>query len=256
MMTIEHIQFDNNLNQRLSGRIYKPGNPGDTGIVFSHGLFSSKDGYKITKLADDIVSTGHALMTFDFSFSGESEGHISDLSALQEVEDLASAVRFFKDSGIKKIHLMGSSMGAAVTLLYASREEPAVESLILIATPVDIRTLFLSSAGITDIESLPENGMSAVDGIPIRNSFFREVSEINMREAIKKIGVPVLAFHGGRDTVVDPGNILLLEDDLRTFVKTVVIDDGDHNLTRDIDICLMQETIVRWLTEEYMIAYA
>jgi pimeloyl-ACP methyl ester carboxylesterase len=256
MMTVEDIHFDNNLNQRLSGRIYKPDNPGDAGVVFSHGLFSSKDGYKITRLAGDIVSSGHALMAFDFSFSGQSGGHISDISVLQEVADLAAAVRFFKDSGMKKIHLMGSSMGAAVTLLYASRGEPALSSLILIATPADIRTLLLSSAGIADLESLSENGMTAVEGIPIKNSFFREVSEIDMREAIKKIRVPVLAIHGGKDSVVDPGNVELLEDGLETFVKTVVIDDGDHNLTRDKDIRFLKETIINWITDEYMTAYA
>jgi hypothetical protein len=95
-MSVEEITFENNLNKRLSGRIYRPDKPGDTGVVFSHGLFSSKDGYKITRLAGDIVSSGHALMAFDFSFSGESGGSISDISVLQEVADLAAAVRFFK----------------------------------------------------------------------------------------------------------------------------------------------------------------
>jgi pimeloyl-ACP methyl ester carboxylesterase len=255
-MTAEDITFENNLNQRLSGRIYWPDKPGDTGVVFSHGLFSSKDGYKITMLAGDIVSSGHALMAFDFSFSGESGGNISDISVLQEVADLAAAVLFFKKSGIKKIHLMGSSMGAAVTLLYASRGDPAISSLILIATPVDIRTLFLSPAGIADASSLPEDGMTAIEGIPIRNSFFREVSEIDINESLKKINVPVLAIHGGKDSVVDPKNVDFLEDGIETFVKTVIIDDGDHNLTREQDLRILKETILNWITDEYMTANA
>lgn len=255
-MTVEEITFENNLNQRLSGRIYRPDTPGDTGVVFSHGLFSSKDGYKITRLAGDIVSSGHALMSFDFSFSGETGGRISDISVLQEVADLAAAVRFFKESGIKKIHLMGSSMGATVTLLYASRIDPAISSLILIATPVDIRTLFLTSLGIADAASLPENGMTPVEGIPIRNSFFTEVSEIDMQEVLQKIRVPVLAIHGGKDSVVDPKNVDILEDGLETFVKTVVIDDGDHNLTRDKDLRFIKDTILSWLTNEHMTTHA
>jgi putative redox protein len=255
-MTVEEIKFENNLSQRLAGRIYRPDTPGNIGVIFSHGLFSSKDGYKITRLAEDIVSSGHSLMAFDFSFSGESEGNISDISLLQEVADLAAAVRFFKDCGVEKIHLMGSSMGAAVTLLYASRGDPVISSLILIATPVDIRALFLTSAGIADVESLPENGMTEIEGIPIRNSFFREVSKIDMRDVLEKIRVPVLAIHGGRDSVVDPKNVGMLEDGLETFVKTVVIDDGDHNLTRDKDLRFLKDTILNWLTDEHMTAYA
>jgi len=255
-MIIEKITFANNLNQDLAGRIYRPDKPGDIGVIFSHGLFSSKDGYKITRLAEDIVLSGHTLMAFDFSFSGESGGRISDISVFQEVEDLAAAVRYFKESGIKKIHLMGSSMGAAVTLLYASSGEPAISSLILIATPVDVRALFLTSIGIADAESLPENGMTEIEGTPIRNSFFREVSAIDMRSALRNIRVPVLAIHGGMDAVVDPKNVDILEDGLETFIKTIIIDDGDHNLTRDIDLRFLKDTIVGWITDEYMTAYA
>ena len=143
---------------------------------------------------------------------------------------------------------MGSSMGAAVTLLYAARGDESIRSLILIAAPVDLRTLMLSGAGITDIRSLPEDGMTAIDGIPIKNTFFREIDRIDMTAAVSAIRVPVLAFHGGQDPVVDPRNAELLEELLVPFTKTVIIDDGDHNLTRDIDIRLMKETIIEWLT--------
>jgi pimeloyl-ACP methyl ester carboxylesterase len=251
MTTIENIRFNNNLGRPLAGRVYRPEHPGVSGIIFSHGLFSTKDGYKITRLAQDIIATGHSLMVFDFSSCGESGGDIADLSVLQEVEDLAAAVEFFRGSGIDKIHLMGSSMGAAVTLLYAARENAAVVSLILIATPADFRDMFPGNEGVTGGAPQSENGMTAIDGFRIKNSFFREIAGIDMRDALRKIRVPVLAFHGGMDGVVDPRNTGILEDELTTFVKTVVIDDGDHNLTREEDIRLMKETISGWLTENF-----
>ena len=158
---------------------------------------------------------------------------ISDLSVLQEVEDLAAAVAYFKESGIDTIHLMGSSMGAAVTLLYAARGDAAVQSLILIAAPVDFKNMFPEITGARGAASFAEDGMTTLDGVSIKNSFFREIAAIDMPGALRKVRVPVLAFHGGRDTVVDPRNAGILEDELSTFVKTVVIEDGDHNLTRD-----------------------
>ncbi|MBP7734440.1 MAG: alpha/beta hydrolase [Spirochaetes bacterium] len=255
MISVESITFSNNVGRRLAGRIYRDDKAGDTGIIFSHGLFSSKDGYKITRMADDLAATSHPLMTFDFSCAGESGGPISDLSILQEVEDLASAVSYFKERGIKRIHLMGSSMGAAVSMLYASRKDPAIESLMLIAAPVDILAIFTGATGITDPSTLPPDGMTSVEGIGIKNAFFLEIPTINMVEAIRMIGVPVLAIHGGRDAVVDPKNIEILEDNLATFTKTVVIDDGDHELTRDKDIRFIRDTVVAWLAEEYS-AYA
>jgi uncharacterized protein len=246
-MTVEEINFTTSTGRSLSGRLYGPGADGDTGIVFSHGLFANKDGYKITRLAPDLAAAGFRVLAFDFSYAVGSGDDISDLSVMQEVEDLSAAVAFAGSRGFRNIHLMGSSMGAAVTLLYASRGDDSIRSLILIATPVDIRTLLLDGAGIAKAASLPEDGMTAIDGIPIKNAFFREIEGIDMEEAVRKVRVPVLAFHGGRDSVVDPENAELLDEYLETHVKTVIIDDGDHNLTRDIDIRLMKETIVEWL---------
>ena len=248
MMTAEEIHFTTSTGRRLSARLYASGTAGDTGIVFSHGLFSNKDGYKITRLAPDLAEAGYRILAFDFSYATGSGGDVSDLSVLQEVEDLAAAAAFAKGRGFRNIHLMGSSMGAAVTLLYAARGDESVRSLILIATPVDIRTLLLSGAGISDAGSLPEHGTTSIDSIPLKNAFFREIERIDMEDAVRKVRVPVLAFHGGRDSVVDPENADLLEEYLETFVKTVVIDDGDHNLTRDIDLRLMKETILEWLS--------
>ncbi|OHD71615.1 MAG: hypothetical protein A2W19_15220 [Spirochaetes bacterium RBG_16_49_21] len=246
-MIVEDIEFYNNLKQRLAGRIYKTGGAPDSGVVFSHGLFSNKDGYKITRLAKDIAATGQMLLTFDFSFSGESGGSISELSILQEANDLACAVEYARRRGAKTIHLMGSSMGALVTLIYASRHGKTVASLILIAAPVDIKQIFLSDAGVTDIDSLPENGSTTIENTAINNTFFREISAIAMAEALKKITVPVMAIHGGRDAVVDPANVDLLEKYLTYPLKKIIIEGGDHSLTRDSDIEVLRHEIVSWL---------
>lgn len=246
--------FRNNLGQRLAGRIYHTAAALDSGIVFSHGLFSSKDGYKITRLSDAIVSTGIPLMTFDFSFAGESEGRIADLSVLQETKDLAAAIRWASENlGWRRYHLMGSSMGAAVTLLHASEYPAGIESLVLIATPVDLRRLVFAGAGMdaAALSSLPEEGTRNIDGIEVPTSFFRELAGIDMTAAARKIACPVLAFHGGHDAVVDPENLRLLGENLSGPLTTVLIDDGDHNLTRDGDIRLIGKEIAGWLAGAY-----
>lgn len=249
-MRVQDASFNNNRGRRISARLYRGGSTG-TGMIFSHGLFANKDGYKITRLAESIVSAGADLLTFDFSYAGGSGGSISEISLLQEVEDLASAVQFFKGQGVKRIHLMGSSLGAAVTLLYAARQDEAVSSLILIATPVDIHRLLITSAGIQNPNDLPEDGYTPLEGVPIRNGFYREVASIDVPAAIQKISVPVLAIHGMCDAVVDPTNVGLLKEYLRRPIRTVFIAEGDHSLTRDSDIRLMAEEIAGWILGRY-----
>jgi pimeloyl-ACP methyl ester carboxylesterase len=243
-MIVENVHICNNLNQLLPGRIYRTETESEAAVVFSHGLFSNKDGYKITRLARDIVSSGYTLLTFDFSFTGESGGSMSDLSLFQEVRDLASAIVFIKGRGVKHVHLMGSSMGALVTMVCASGLFPSPDSLMLIATPVDVRSTFLANGG---IGSYPENGSTIIDDVPIKNKFFRELYGINMEEILKKIISPVLAIHGGRDAVVDRSNVGLLEIYLPRGLKKIIIEDGDHNLTRDSDIEMLRDAVISWL---------
>ena len=246
-MTKEDVFFLNKKNTRISGRIYRADSVSETGVIFCHGLFSSKDGCKITALAEDIVIAGYTLLTFDFSFTGESGGNLSEMSVLQEVDDLRCAFRFFKEYGIKKIHLIGSSMGGVVTLLFASGRDYNPESLVLLATPIRLKELMHGISGIDDANSLNENGMTLVDGVFLNNFFFKELSEIDMLASVRGIDKPVLIIHGSRDEVVNASDAESLNRELRCDKKLFFIKDGDHSLTRDTDILFLKKTIIKWL---------
>ena len=58
MMIIDNFKFKNLRDIELAGRIYRKSDDQKTGIIFSHGLFSSKDGYKITQMAGSILNSG------------------------------------------------------------------------------------------------------------------------------------------------------------------------------------------------------
>ena len=185
-------------------------------------------------------------MTFDFTFSGESSGNITDISVSEEVEDLKCAIRFFKNKGIEKIHLMGSSMGASVTILTASTNMFEIESLILIATPVTF-TQLLPDKNKIEIDSLDHNGYTFITGIKVNNRFIKELFEIDMLAAIKNIRIPSLLIHGKKDAVVDSSNLDSFIRNSPSKCTSIIIEDGDHNLTRDSDINLISENIKSWL---------
>jgi len=246
MTKIDNFTFRNMKGIELSARIYLPDVPCGKGVIFSHGLFSSKDGYKIKKMAEGIVNCGYTLMTFDFTFSGESPGNIADISVMDEVNDLFSAIKIFREKGISKLHLMGSSMGAAVSVIAASESDVKFESLILIATPLDLLGI------IPDItpekaDLLEPSGYTSVQGIKLKNSFFKEIRNINMPEAVRRIKSPVILFHGGTDEVVKFSNHELFMENIKTEASAYVIPDGDHNLTRESDIDFMMRKISEWL---------
>ena len=116
-MYTEEFLFPGIAGHDLSGRIYCDNPENKSGVIFSHGLFSSMDGYKITRLAQSIVSSGYSLMTFNFSSAENFENNTRNLSILRQVRELECAADEFIKRGVERLHLMGSSMGSAVTLL-------------------------------------------------------------------------------------------------------------------------------------------
>lgn len=245
-MLIENFKFLNHHGLELAGRIYRQNTDCKSGLIFSHGLFSSKDGYKITRLADTIVNSGFALMTFDFTFAGESQGNIIDISLSEEVEDLKAAIVFFKSKGISKIHLMGSSMGAAVTILTASLDLFEIESLILIAAPLSF-TKLIPDIKREEIISLDPDGYTSISGVKVNNRFIKEIFQVDMIGAVKKIKCPALIVHGKMDEIVDFENCKTFIQNFNPEHSSLFIDDGDHNLTRDSDIVLISKNLKEWL---------
>ncbi|HOO71255.1 MAG TPA: alpha/beta hydrolase [Spirochaetota bacterium] len=246
-MGSEKIFFNSQSGFRLCGRMFSGEKKTGKGLIFSHGLFSTKDGYKITRMADTIVEAGYDLLTYDFSYAGESGGTLADISILKSLEDLESAVDFFRGLGYKEIHLMGSSMGGAVSTLYAGKHPRVPASLISIATPLDLKALYADNMQIKDVSSLPDDGFSVLDGIAIKNSFFKEISGVDMTEVIHSIRCPVLIIHGKKDAIVSFGNTGLFIDNLHAPYKTLFIENGDHNLTQDAELELIKKEISEWL---------
>jgi esterase/lipase len=263
-VNVEEVNFYNNKFQKLAAKIYSHTEMSANGVIYCHGMFSGKDGYKITRLAESIVNAGFTLFTFDFSFAERfgdkisagdnsstgdkiSGGIISELSILQEVDDLNSAYHFFRKCGMNRINLIGSSMGGLVSLLFSSVSGDAISSQTLIATPILLNELLMNMANTSDAGALPENGFTEVDGRQIHNKFFKEAMEINIEKAIVNSAVPTLIIHGAKDTVVSLNNAVALAKFLHSEKRMVLIEGGDHNLTRDSDLKILRENILEWL---------
>ncbi len=249
IMNITDIRFSNNKGLTLAGRIYSGDSPSKNGVIFCHGLFSSKDAYKLVQMSHGIVAAGFNVLSFDFSFAGDSGGDFSDFSILQEVEDLRSAVRFFLDTGITNLHLIGSSMGGVVLLLFASESFPQIKSLSVIATPVKLYELLGKLTNISDFGALPVDGMTPIDGVKVKNTFFREVLSIDMINHMAKIKTPVLILHGEHDDVVDFSNAHLISQSIPAVQRVVLVQDGNHHLTRPSDIRILQHNIISWMLQ-------
>ena len=250
-MNIE--EFDINRGDAvLRARLYIPGRPAEACVVFSHGLFSSKDGYKITLLAKDIVTAGCALLTFDFSWRASPDPAVSGISLSDEIDDLEAAVEAALSRGYGRVHLAGSSMGAAVSLLFYGRGPAAVDkvdSMILIAPPFDLEELIMLNKSGDGAGSPGQAELTAEESGFLKDKFFSEVRELNPALRIGSVDIPVLCIHGEFDSVVPVKNSFRIRDISPSGSRIVVIPGGDHNLTDQKSLEILRHEITSWLRE-------
>lgn len=124
---MEKVYFMNQLGVKLAGHLYP--SEGHPLILFSHGFFSDKSSRgRFDRFAETLSRNGYAVLLFDYSGSGESEGPFSDVS--QKTEDLLAASDFVKKLGYQKIGYYGHSLGARICLEAYLKDQNA-EAMVL-----------------------------------------------------------------------------------------------------------------------------
>lgn len=163
------------------------------------------------------------------------------------MQDLSAVVNFALAENYSGLHLIGSSMGAAVTLLYYAEGIKCAEkilSMALIAPPFDLEELI---SGIRDASLSGPEGVTLIQGIPINNGFFEEIKKMNPAKRISAIDIPTLCIHGKLDNVVPHQNSTQINSISAHGSRLVIIPDGDHNLTAENHLAIIGDEISKWL---------
>jgi uncharacterized protein len=109
-------------------------------VVFAHGYRGNRADKPALPTAKSLVDSGISVLLFDFRNSGESDGKLTTVGALEK-DDLISAVKFMESKGYGKqgIGLIGFSMGAATSLV-AVADLPEVKAVIADSPFADLTT--------------------------------------------------------------------------------------------------------------------
>lgn len=196
-MTGERVDFCNARGERLAGRVH--GALHTTAVISCHGMLSSKEGHKHVLLAHEISHAGLGFLRFDFAGCGESEGSLYDLSLSDRVADLDAALDYLARRGVERFGLFGSSLGGAVALLAAARDERVVA----IATVAAVgHPALLIEANTYACNAFDTQGYVDTDDGPIGRGFLDDAREHNVIASVRVLRAPLLVFHGEDDRVV------------------------------------------------------
>ena len=210
----------------------------DTTIFFFGGYSSDMTGTKATALNNWTESNGINYLRFDYSGHGQSSGDLSKgtLSCW-----LGEAEFFFEKFKSKKNIIIGSSMGGWIALLTALKNID-VNGLIGIASAPDFTKNEWDRLSETEKEEFKSNGsiLFPDDDYGDYEVFYEFVKDGFQHEILNdkiEITCPVRLLHGKLDKVIAYNVSEKIIEQLSTSDKSLtIIEDGDHNLSRQEDL--------------------
>ena len=215
-------------------------------VVFLPGFASDMRGAKAEALAGACAAAGRAMLRFDYSGHGESDGAFADGTICVWLADALAVIDARSDG---KLILVGSSMGGWIALLAALARPARVAGLVGIAAAPDFtETLMWEAMAPAERAALIAHGCLDVPsqyGPPTRVT--RALIEDGRRHLLLggpiPLDVPVRLLHGQRDPDVPWETALRVADRVAgADVRITLVKDGDHRLSRPADLALICHT--------------
>lgn len=221
------------------------------GVVFLPGFRSDMQGSKALALREHCAATGRALLRFDYSGHGASEGRFEDGTIGQWAADAIAALDALTEGPQV---LVGSSMGGWIALLMARARPARVAGLIGIAPAPDFtETLMWPAFTEAQRAEIMQRGVLHLpseygDPTPITRALIEDGKRQNVLGAPIPIGGPVRILQGMRDPDVPWRHALRVVDAIAgDDVRLHLIKDGDHRLSRPEDLRLLTQTLDQML---------
>ncbi len=187
----------------LSGNLQIPEQTLKGAVLLSHCFTCSKS-LKITRrLATGIEAGGYAVLRYDFTGLGESEGDFAETTVTTNIADITAAAQYLEGRGFGNCAMVGHSLGGAATLL-AAEGVPDARAVVAVSAPAGpehVTHLFTQE----DIGAALEQGRATVSiagrKFDISGEFFEDMKNLCI-ERNARLNRPLLVVHGPPDTIV------------------------------------------------------
>ncbi|AFK21653.1 alpha/beta hydrolase [Pyrococcus sp. ST04] len=173
----------------------------DKTIVLLHGYTSSRwDETYIKPALKFLAEAGYNVLLFDFRAHGESEGTKTTVGD-KELIDLLSAIDWLENRGLRRIGVVGFSMGAIVTIRGLGEDE-RIACGVADSPPIYMEKT--AARGVKYFANLPEFLYPLIKPFTI---IFSGGKIVNVIEYAGKIRKPLLLIAGKKDPLVKPEEV-------------------------------------------------
>ncbi len=246
-MPTERFQFLGFGGVQLAAALDIPEGPVHAYALFAHCFTCGKDALAARRIAVALSAKGIAVLRFDFTGLGSSEGDFANSTFSSNVADLVRAA-----DHLRKIHkapalLIGHSLGGAAVLA-AAAQIPDATAVVTIGAPSD--PTHVTGQFADSIEKIRQQGEAQVSlaGRPftIKRAFLEDIGEHNLMGHVTKLHKALLVMHSPTDATVGIDNatrIFVAAKHPKSFVSLA---GADHLLSDRRDAAYAADVIAAW----------
>jgi len=247
-MASTKVTFTNSNGYQLSAKLEQPVNQHPHSYaIFAHCFTCNKNLNAVRNISRALNQAGIAVLRFDFTGLGESEGDFADSNFTSNVEDLEAAANYLAENHAAPSLLIGHSLGGAAVIHVADRIASA-KAIVTIGAPHDpahVKHLFKEHS---DTIATAGEAEVSIGGRPfkVKKQFLEDIAEHSQEEKIKNLKRALLILHSPQDLTVPIENAAKIYLEARHPKSFVTLDGADHLLSNKGDSQYAGQLIASW----------
>lgn len=247
-MPRKKVSFAGHDGQRLVGLLELPDSEPRACAVFAHCFTCSKDIAAASRISRALTSHGLAVLRFDFTGLGNSDGDFANTNFSTNLDDLIEAAKFLESEYEGPALLIGHSLGGAAVLAAAHRIS-SVTAVVTIGAPSSakhVEALFADTKNqiLDDDEAQVSLGGRE---FTIKRQFIEDIDRYSTTEHIGQLRKALLVFHSPVDNIVSIDEASRIYAAARHPKSFISLDKADHLLSNADDSTYVAEVISSWM---------
>jgi uncharacterized OsmC-like protein/pimeloyl-ACP methyl ester carboxylesterase len=248
----EQLRFTNGRGQTLSAKLERPGGAPKAWALFAHCFTCDKDTLAVARISRALSERGIAVVRFDFTGHGESEGDFSETHFTSNVFDVLAAAAYMRaELGAPEI-LLGHSLGGAAMLAAAGRI-PTTKAVVAIAAPKDPAHLLKY---LPVVDEIAEKGSAEIEIagrlFKLKQSFIDDISQASLSEHLAGLKASLLLLHSPDDATIPFEHARSIYERVRGHKTLIPLPGADHLLTDRRDAEYAAALVAAWV-ERYLV---
>ena len=243
------LEFQNSNGETLAGLLELPERAGEISsfALFAHCFTCGKDVAAASRISRALAARGIAVLRFDFTGLGNSDGDFANTNFSSNIDDLVSAAQALQAQYRAPQIMIGHSLGGVAVLAAAARLD-SVRAVVTIGAPATaqhVKHLFDEQSA--QIERQGEALVTlGTRQFSIKKQFIDDIDSYASTDKIRDLDAALLVFHSPLDTIVSIDEAALIYQAARHPKSFISLDRADHLLSKAVDAEYVATTIASW----------